>query len=58
MRDYGRAEGLVKDLKKVANDFDDSKPTQAIEGARVQTRMLLAKARDALSRGYARQACQ
>ena len=50
VRDYGRAEGIVKDLKKVANDFDDSKPTQAIEGARVQTRMLLAKARDALSR--------
>ncbi len=50
VRDYGRAEGLVKDLKKVANDFDDSKPTQAIEGARVQSRMLLAKARDALSR--------
>ena len=50
VRDYGRAEGLVKDLKKVANDFDDSKPTQAIEGARVQTRMLLAKARDALAR--------
>ncbi len=49
VRDYGRAEGLVKDLKKVANDFDDSKPTQAIEAARIQSRMLLAKARDALS---------
>ena len=50
VRDYGRAEGLVKDMKKVANDFDDSKPTQAVEGARVQARMLLAKARDALAR--------
>ncbi len=50
VHDYGRAEGLVKDLKKVANDFDDSKPTQAIEAARIQSRMLLAKARDALSR--------
>ena len=49
-RDYGRAEGIVKELKKVANDFDDSKPTQAIEAARIQSRMLLAKARDALSR--------
>jgi len=47
VRDYGRAEQLVKDMKKVANDFDDSKPTQAIEGARVQARMLIAKARDA-----------
>ena len=50
VHDYGRAEQLVKDMKKVANDFDDSKPTQAIEGARVQARMLLAKARDALAR--------
>ncbi len=48
--DYARAEGLVKDLKKVANDFDDSRPSQAIEAARIQSRMLLAKARDALSR--------
>jgi len=47
VRDYGRAEGLVKDMKKVANDFDDSKPSQAIEAARVQARMLIAKARDA-----------
>src|SRR5207244_7028224 len=47
VRDYGRAEQLVKDMKKVANDFDDSKPTQAIEAARVQARMLIAKARDA-----------
>jgi hypothetical protein len=47
VRDYGRAEQLVKDMKKVANDFDDSKPSQAIEGARVQARLLIAKARDA-----------
>ena len=47
VRDYGRAELLVKDMKKVANDFDDSKPSQAIEGARVQARLLIAKARDA-----------
>lgn len=47
VHDYGRAEGLVKEMKKVANDFDDSKPTQAIEAARMQARMLIAKARDA-----------
>lgn len=44
-RDYGRAEGLVKDLKKVANDFDDAKPTAAIEGARLLVRKHLAEAR-------------
>jgi hypothetical protein len=48
VRDYTRAELLVADLKKLASDFDDSKPTQAIEVARVQQRGLLAKARDAL----------
>jgi hypothetical protein len=48
VRDYTRAELLVADLKRIASDFDDSKPTQAIEVARVQQRGLLAKARDAL----------
>lgn len=48
VRDYTRAEALVADLKKLASDFDDSKPTQAIEVARVGQRGLLAKARDAL----------
>jgi hypothetical protein len=48
VRDYTRAESLVADLKRIASDFDDSKPTQAIEVARVQQRGLLAKARDAL----------
>jgi len=45
--DYGRAGELVADLKKVANDFDDSKPMAAIEGARVQARAYLAKAKQA-----------
>ena len=47
VRDYGRAESLVKDLKKVANDFDDSQPTAAIEGARIKARALIGKARQA-----------
>lgn len=34
-KDYGRAEKLVADLKKVANDFDDTQPTAAIAGARL-----------------------
>lgn len=51
VRDYTRAEQLVADLKRIASDFDDSKPTQAIEVARVQQRGLLAKARDAMLNG-------
>ncbi|MEQ1852360.1 MAG: hypothetical protein ABMA01_12295 [Chthoniobacteraceae bacterium] len=47
VKDYARAEQLVKDLKKVANDFDDSKPTAAIEGARVAAAGRLAKAKQA-----------
>jgi tetratricopeptide (TPR) repeat protein len=47
VKDYARAEQLVKDLKKVANDFDDSKPTAAIEGARVAASGRLAKAKQA-----------
>jgi tetratricopeptide (TPR) repeat protein len=47
VKDYARAEQLVKDLKKVANDFDDSKPTAAIEGARVAASGKLAKAKQA-----------
>ena len=44
-RDYGRAEQIVKDLKKVANDFDDTQPTAAIEGARLLVRKHLAEAK-------------
>lgn len=47
VHDYGRAESLVKDLKKVANDFDDSQPTAAVEGARLKARALIGKARQA-----------
>jgi hypothetical protein len=47
VKDYGRAEQLVKDLKAIAKDFDDSKPTAAIEGARVAASGRLAKAKQA-----------
>lgn len=48
VHDYGRAEGLVTDLKRLAKDFDDSKPSQAINVAHQTQRALLAKARKAL----------
>jgi hypothetical protein len=44
-RDYGRAETIIKDLKKAAKDFDDTKPTAAVEGARLLVRKHLAEAR-------------
>ena len=45
VKDYARAEQIVKDLKRVANDFDDSKPTAVIEGAKVAASGRLAKAK-------------
>jgi hypothetical protein len=48
VRDYTRAEELVTHLKRIAKDFDDSKPTQAINVARITQRGLIAKAKDAL----------
>ena len=48
VRDFARADTIVKDLKKIASDFDDSKPAQAIADARGRQRAFLAKAREAL----------
>ncbi len=47
VRDYERAEKLVKEMKEVASDFDDSKPTARIEGAKIEASGKLALARKA-----------
>ena len=47
VRDYERAEKLVKEMKEVASDFDDSKPTARIEGAKIEAGGKLALARKA-----------
>ena len=47
VRDYERAEKLVKEMKEAASDFDDSKPTARIEGAKIEAGGKLALARKA-----------
>ncbi|MDQ3544956.1 MAG: hypothetical protein M3429_00325, partial [Verrucomicrobiota bacterium] len=51
VKDYQLAEKLVKELGKIAKDFDDSKPLAAIETARTVSAMHLAKARNAAVSG-------
>ncbi len=51
VKDYQLAEKLVKELDKIAKDFDDSKPLAAIETARTVSAMHLAKARNAAVSG-------
>ncbi len=48
VRDYDRAEKLVGEMKGVAHDFDDSKPSQAINAARLKVHSLIMKAKDAV----------
>ncbi len=47
VRDYERAEKLVKEMKEVASDFDDSKPTARIEGAKIEAAGKLSLAKKA-----------
>jgi hypothetical protein len=51
VRDYTLAESLVKDLEKIAKDFDSSQPRAAIETARTVSAMHLAKAKNAAVSG-------
>ncbi len=47
VKDYTLAENLVKELKEIAKDFDESKPVAAIETAKVEGNMHLLKAKNA-----------
>lgn len=51
VKDYTLAEKLVKELQKMAKDFDASKPTAAIETAKTVSAMHIAKARNAAVSG-------
>jgi tetratricopeptide (TPR) repeat protein len=50
-KDYTKAEGLLKDLAKIAKDFDGTKASAGIETARRIAQMRLAKARNAALSG-------
>lgn len=51
VRDYTLAEKLVKEMKAMAQDFDESKPMAAISTAKTVSAMHLAKARNAALSG-------
>jgi len=51
VKDYERAELLVKELERSAKDFDNSKPMAAIETAKTLSAMHLAKAKNAAVSG-------
>ena len=51
VKDYTLAEKLVKELDRIAKDFDNSKPMAAIETARTVSAMHIAKARNAAVSG-------
>ncbi len=51
VKDYTRAETLVKELQETAKDFDPSQPLTAVQTARNVSRMHLARARNAALSG-------
>jgi hypothetical protein len=51
VRDYTLADSLVKDLERIAKDFDSSQPRAAIETAKTVSAMHLAKAKNAAVSG-------
>jgi hypothetical protein len=51
VKDYARAEKIVKELEIKAKDFDNAKPMAAIETAKAVSALHLAKARNAAASG-------
>lgn len=51
VKDYARAEKIVKELEVTAKDFDNSKPMAAIETAKTVSALHLAKAKNAAASG-------
>ena len=51
VKDYERANGLVRELENLSRDFDSAKPMAAIETARTVSALHLAKARAAATSG-------
>jgi ribosomal protein S20 len=51
VKDYTRAEQIILEMQKIAQDFDPSKPMTAVQTARNVSRMHLARARNAALTG-------
>jgi tetratricopeptide (TPR) repeat protein len=44
-RDFGRVEGLIAEISKIATDFDSTKPTALINGVKLESTLRLGKAK-------------
>jgi hypothetical protein len=50
-RDFGRVEGLIADISKIASDFDSTKPLAMINGVKLESTLRLGKARMLVQQG-------
>jgi hypothetical protein len=50
-RDFGRVEGLISDITKIASDFDATKPMALINGVKLQSTLRLGKAKMLVQQG-------
>jgi len=50
-RDFGRVEGLIADITKIAADFDSTKPMALISGVKLESTLRLGKAKMLVQQG-------
>jgi tetratricopeptide (TPR) repeat protein len=50
-RDFGRVDGLVADISKIASDFDSTKPMALINGVKLESTLRLGKAKMLVQQG-------
>lgn len=50
-RDFGRVEGLIADITKIATDFDSTKPMAMINGVKLESALRLGKAKMLVQQG-------
>jgi hypothetical protein len=50
-RDFGRVEGLIADITKIATDFDATKPMAMINGVKLESTLRLGKAKMLVQQG-------
>jgi hypothetical protein len=58
VRDFEQVEGQIDDIKKVATDFDSTKPMALVNGIKLESRLRLGKARLLAQGGHLTEAMQ
>jgi tetratricopeptide (TPR) repeat protein len=57
-RDFGRVEGLIADIRKIATDFDSTKPVAMINAVKLESTLRLGKARLLAQQGDLKEAME